>query len=168
MRDSQNQNAELSDFEAALRSLPPRADRLPSDWPPEPFASTDCVNPSGHEFVCVHCGCEAPTTPPRRRWAWPTAFGAMTTIAAVLFVAIFLRQPTPNVTTIASDGSSDLVAQPTVFPFYVTLRNQVLRDGVDSWQSVGSSDVVKSPAHESPTGYREQIETLLKELNHAG
>ncbi|MCE5302352.1 MAG: hypothetical protein LLF97_04480 [Planctomycetaceae bacterium] len=168
MRDLQQQDEPLNDFEAVLRALQPRADRLPSQGPPTPRAATDCTNPSGHEFVCIHCGCETPATVRRRRWAWPTAFGAMTTVAAVLLVAIFLQQPTANVATIEPDGSSDLVAQPTASPSYVTLRNQVLRNGVESWQPVDSSDGGKGQNEASPVPCREQIENLLKELNHAG
>lgn len=168
MRDLQQQDKPLNDFEAALRALQPRADRLPSQGPPTPRAATDCTNPSGHEFVCIHCGCETPATVRRRRWAWPTAFGAMTTVAAVLLAMVFLQAPSSNVATIAPDESQDLIARPAPAMSYVALRNQMLRNGVESWQPIDSSDGGKVRDDASPVPCREQIENLLKELNHAG
>jgi hypothetical protein len=80
----------LDEFEAALAALRPRVDPSPSRAEFIPFQcgvgvnSLTCESPTGHEFVCLHCGIDAPRIIPRRRWAWPAALTAMTSVAAVL------------------------------------------------------------------------------------
>ncbi len=69
--------AELKAFEARLAALTPRADRLDRD------------------ALLFEAGQASAEVGLRHRWAWPSAFGAMTTVAAVLLAVVLLR-PEPQ------------------------------------------------------------------------
>ena len=45
------------------------------------------------QFFCSRCGAafRPARRRPKRRWAWPAAFSAMTAVAAVLLVALVVR-----------------------------------------------------------------------------
>jgi hypothetical protein len=96
-------SAESSDeteaFEAALRSLRPRADALDRRWR-FLLAQEAAFNNSLPEnevqaagrSVCTRCGGTlSPGRSRQSRWAWPTAFSTMTVVAATLFVALLVR-----------------------------------------------------------------------------
>jgi hypothetical protein len=51
---------------------------------------------------------------------------------------------------------------------YLNLRNQVLLHGIESWKFPSSSSIGPDTAIEEPLTYREQLERLLRETNHAG
>jgi hypothetical protein len=83
---------ELKAFEAALASLVPRADRLDRDRlmflagqqsPNNCSETTD----GGSALRLSH---------PTSRWAWPGAFAAMTTVAAVLAILLAIRPAMPT------------------------------------------------------------------------
>lgn len=67
---------ELRAFEARLASLAPRSPAIDRDR---------LMFEAGRASVRV--------TPQRIRWAWPTAFSAMSALAASLFLALVLRPP---------------------------------------------------------------------------
>jgi len=69
--------AELKAFEARLAALTPRPDRL------------------DREALLFEAGRASAEVGSRHRWAWPSAFGAMATVAAVL-LAVVLLQPDPQ------------------------------------------------------------------------
>jgi len=126
MSDEKNENHENEDltaFEAALASLRPRTDRLDRQWrvllakeasltaalQAEPLASRSnglCNSPAGHQFICVHCGCTAPTARGVHRWTWPAAFSVMTTVAAALLVMLLVRIEQPLVNQVGSTTTS--------------------------------------------------------------
>ena len=143
-----------------------------------------CVNPAGHRFLCIHCGSEAPATPRIRRWAWPTAFSGMTAVAAVLLMMLAVR-PAPPIADrpeeprVESAPMSDYgLAESSASPFhrdhqsnempYLALRNQVLRNGVESWKSPVSMVVTTARSVDEPLSYREQLDRLLKEQGCRG
>jgi len=64
---------ELKAFEARLAALLPRADRLDRD------------------ALLFEAGRASTEDRPRHRWAWPSAFWAMTTVAAALLAVVLLR-----------------------------------------------------------------------------
>jgi hypothetical protein len=84
----------LDDFEAALAALRPHVDRSQSKTEFNPLQnagrsdSLTCKPPAGHQFVCLHCGSDAPRIGRARRFAWPAALATMTSIAAVLLVML--------------------------------------------------------------------------------
>jgi hypothetical protein len=51
---------------------------------------------------------------------------------------------------------------------YLTLRDQVLRDGVESWKFPVSAVVTTGRTTESPLSYREQLDRLLKQQGLRG
>ncbi len=51
---------------------------------------------------------------------------------------------------------------------YLTLRDQVLRDGVESWKIPVSAVVTTARTTESPLSYREQLDRLLKQQGLRG
>jgi hypothetical protein len=81
----------LDEFEQALAALRPRVDQS-KRIEFLPFQSgvganlPTCERAAGHEFVCLHCGIDAPIL--RRRWAWPAALAAVTSVAAVLLAMV--------------------------------------------------------------------------------
>jgi hypothetical protein len=147
-----------------------------------------CDNPAGHEFLCIHCGSAAPKTGRARRLAWPAAFSTMTAVAALLFVMLATR-PAPQSAAVVDEQAKPaslemeqmqgywLAAQNSSRPLdvfgenespYLSLRNQVVRYGVESWKSPVSAVATEVRAAEAPLSYREQLDRLLKETNHAG
>jgi hypothetical protein len=84
----------LDDFEAALAALRPRVDRSQSKTEFNPLQnagrsdSLTCKPPAGHQFVCLHCGSDAPRIGRARRFAWPASLAAMTSIAALFLVMV--------------------------------------------------------------------------------
>ncbi len=56
--------ATASDETTALTLALSRRERGPN---------TRCVNPTGHQFICIYCGSAAPISGTCRRWGWPTA-----------------------------------------------------------------------------------------------
>lgn len=151
---------------------------------------SSCASPAGHQFVCVHCGVAAPTPPAICRWALPTALAGMTTVAAILLVMLVAAKERP----IASQPSFQLPASPTFAErkkmsefrqamsdgarsplasnvgdaSYLKLRDQVLRNGVDSLKPAVSEFVTAARATEAPLNYREQLQRLLEEQGHRG
>jgi hypothetical protein len=145
-----------------------------------------CPNPSGHQFACVYCGIDAPSARAGRRWAWPAALAAMTGVAAVLLAML----ATPSGSKFAQDNAAPVAdkAEQGFSPenrlayvgsahsrldfgeedgAYLKLRNQVLREGVESWKSPVSAFAAPAAAAEVPMSYREQLQQLLRETNHA-
>jgi hypothetical protein len=219
-KEYKNEDENLNAFEAALRSLRPRADRLDPRWRsllaeearrscfsmtttgdesslPVDYDDEDvmlkhnlqgCKRSGGHRFVCIRCGRDAPTNRGLRRWTWPAAFSTMTAVAAVLLAMLVIRtEPRIAGTAIPSLPSgneiengrpaeswlagTNLSRRPPVFGTdemsYLTLRDQVLRDGVESWKSPASA-VVVTRTTESPLTYREQLDRLLKQQDLRG
>lgn len=84
----------FDEFESALAALRPRVDRSESRTEFIPFPSgvggnrATCERAAGHEFVCLHCGIDAPRINRRRRWAWPAAVATMTSVAAALLAMV--------------------------------------------------------------------------------
>jgi hypothetical protein len=182
--EDQDQDQELKAFEAALGSLCPRSILLPSPgtdaqrWSGRGAGVEGCVYPGSHRFICLYCGCDAPAIRGVRRIAWPAAFSAMTAAAAILLAMVVFHPKQPKN---ATDLGLDLAAlnQPsdsTTYDFrpsqssslggtetaYLTLRDQVLRYGVDSWKTPVSSPVPSTMPDDSPRSYREELKRLLQ------
>jgi len=146
-----------------------------------------CDDAMGHQFVCSRCG-DAISSGRREkhRWAWPTAFSAMTAAAAILLVALVVRSGlqtavTPGEQGMAVPSTSAAQDQPSAVSWladgnglprrpvsgsaetsYLNLRDQVLRYGVDSWR-LPVSAVATAKIAEPPLSYREQLDRLLKQ-----
>jgi hypothetical protein len=148
-----------------------------------------CEFTGAHRYVCLYCGDDAPITSGVRRWALPAALSAMTTVAAALLVMLVARPAPPMAAgvddhansasfekrrspenTLAKDGA----LEPRRFLSreaapYLALRDQVLRDGVESWQFPVSAFAPSATATtESPVTYREQLDRLLKQQGSRG
>jgi len=84
---------DLSELEAALAALVPRAEHLNRDRLMFLAGQASTASKIGQPVV------EPPTARSRRRagWAWPAAFAAMTGVAASLLVALAIR-PAPQIT----------------------------------------------------------------------
>jgi hypothetical protein len=192
MSDHENQDEELKAFEAALGSLRPRADGLDRRWR-FLLAEEAAFNRSlpddevlaAARVVCTRCG--GALARGRVRWAWPTAFSAMTAVAAVLFVALLVR-PGPEMWLVSADreiaaalpaagtqdrgGSVAWVAggyrwlQSPISVVgdvpYLDLRDQVLRYGVDSWRPPAST-VAATRQTEPTLGCRKHLDQLLEQ-----
>lgn len=110
MSGEKEEREELEAFEAALASLRPKSDRLDPQW--REFlakqASLTAAQASGQgsELLeamslghgaadgapfCAFCGRTGPTPKGVRRWAWPAAFAAMTSVAVTLLVMLASR-----------------------------------------------------------------------------
>jgi hypothetical protein len=202
-KEYENEDENLNAFEASLRSLRPRADRLDPRWrsllaeeaslmsplSPGEGKGECCKRSGGHRFVCIRCGREAPTNRGVRRWTWPAAFSTMTAVAAVLLTMLVIRTepriaerggeqgvampglPSGNRTENGRPDESwlagaNLSRRPLVLGTdemsYLTLRDQVLRDGIESWKSPAPA-VVVTRTTESPLSYRQQLDLLLKQ-----
>jgi hypothetical protein len=151
---------------------------------PSPFGrgagGEGCVDPSGHQFLCIHCGIAFQ----KRRWAWPAAFSAMSAIAAVLLVMLTVRSSTPiaertdKPRSEYAPTSDDRLAEDNAMPIlrvhpsdempYLALRNQILRDGVDSWKQPVSTVATAVGPPETPLSYREQLNRLLQQEGYRG
>ena len=84
---------DLSELEAALAALVPRAEHLNRDRLMFLAGQASTASKIGQPVV------EPPAARSRRRagWAWPAAFAAMTGVAASLLVALAIR-PAPQIT----------------------------------------------------------------------
>jgi hypothetical protein len=189
-----NESKDLTSFEAALRSLRPRSDGLDDQWPArlaqeasfKAAGGEGCVNPAGHQFLCIHCGSDGPVAGAGRHWGWPAAFSTMTAIAATLLAMIVTRaepqisardgdqgdtspalsqvmisrRPSTPATELASRAGDEMP--------YLALRDQVLRDGVESWKMPLSTHTTAAATTEAPLNYREQLNRLLQQQDFRG
>jgi hypothetical protein len=108
----------LSQFEQALASLRPYTGRLDAGW--RTFLANEaaradslrtdsepgCASGEGHRFVCARCGDVLAIKQERRRWGWPTAFAGMTTVAAMLLVALVVEHSQHMAFHVASGPNS--------------------------------------------------------------
>jgi hypothetical protein len=193
MFGEEKQSEDLKAFEAELASLRPRAEGLDPRWR---FLlaqeATLNQNQSADETlaagrcVCSRCGAVA-SGRDKRRWAWPAAFSAMTTVAVVLLVALVVRVE-PRATAPTAEGSVSPVA---ATPFaekridpsfmlaardvprretrsgadetaYLNVRDRVLRLGVESWKSPASPAAATTDIPERVLGSRDQMNRLLR------
>jgi hypothetical protein len=195
MSDRENQDEDLKAFEAALGALRPRADGLDRRWR-FLLAQEAAFNRSLPEsdvlaagrLVCTRCGGALSSGQrPEHRWAWPTAFSAMTVVAATLLAALVFRlgpqiavtgggqqRATTSLTSVLESqtnlapwlaGASGLPRQPisdSPEASYLSVRDRVLRYGVDSWQ-LPASAVATADVAAPPLSYREQLNRLLKQ-----
>ncbi len=159
-----------------------------------------CTNPSGHRFLCIHCGNDAAPDGGPGRWAWPAALSTMTAVAAILFVMLATRsQPQVAVqrgergTAIAASSGVPRQANPAAperratgdwlatgseprpsegpdidQTSYLTLRDQALRGGVESWEVPVSAVVTTARTTDAPLSYREQLNRLLEQQGLRG
>jgi hypothetical protein len=136
-------------------------------------------------FVCSRCGGALSGGRGKSHWAWPAAFSAMTAVAAVLLVTIAVRvdpriaAPGDGKGVSTADASlaerpgdlhSSLVVRNLPRPqrfsgsgetAYLSLRDQVLRFGVESWKSPASAAAVTTRAAEPVLSCHGQLEALL-------
>jgi hypothetical protein len=200
MFDEEQQSEDMKAFEAALAGLRPAADKLDPRWRfllaqeaalNHNLPANDVLAAS--QFVCSRCGAASSGRRNRRRWAWPAAFSAMTTVAAVLLVALVVRVA-PQVApgngqgispTSAASAAVEKQADPTVWfargnpsqrspvsggdeTAYLSLRDQVLRFGVESWKPPASVETAATNTAEPVLSYREQLDRLLKQESFPG
>jgi hypothetical protein len=213
MFGEENKEQDLKAFEAALRSLRPRTDRLDSQWrnvlAKEATVASElgagstssCTNPSGHLFLCIYCGSDAVRPRGAGRWAWPAALSTVTAVAAILLAMLVTRSEPQIALRGGQQGAATLspsVVQQPAHPAavdngrvpedqlamgsvgrrpqnfgteemsYLALRDQVLRDGVESWKFPVSAVVTTARTTEGPLSYREQLERLLKQQGLRG
>jgi hypothetical protein len=192
MYGEERQSEDMKAFEEELASLRPRAERLDPCWR-FLLAQEAALNQNlpgsdaraAGAFVCSRCGATVSGRRDRRRWAWPAAFAAMTTVAAALLVALVFgvagRSPLSNgrqdVSVADASGTqkqndqrlwpaADLPLRPTASaddePGYLNVREHVLRYGVDSWESPAPA-VAATNKSERVLNYREQLDRLLTE-----
>jgi hypothetical protein len=139
MSGEEERREELEAFEAALASLRPKGDRLDPRWrgflakqasltaaiasgqAPELLEAMS----QGHAAadgapLCPFCGRSGPTPKGVRRWGWPAAFAAMTTVAATLLVMLASRPgrqvaggPGEAARPAASQEKTETVAKPS-------------------------------------------------------
>jgi hypothetical protein len=184
---------ELTAFEAALASLRPRADRLDPRWRfllaqaatlNQKMADADAE--AAGQLLCSRCGGPLSDRKARHRWAWPAAFSAMTTVAAALLAALVVGVEPPTVAPSGPRSSSTArpIAQPQVEPpssvawtnrpwraaigqsneaDYLSLRDQVLRFGVDSWRIPAPAVVATTSRAEPILSNREGLDRLLRQ-----
>jgi hypothetical protein len=144
------------------------------------------------QFVCSRCGGALCGGKGKSRWAWPAAFSAMTTVAAALLVALAVGVERRTAVPGGGEGVS-LAARSVVekqldvgTPFsvrnspqsailatseetaYLSLRDQVLRFGVDSWRSPAASIVATKSKAEPVLSPRKQLDHLLKQEHSFG
>jgi hypothetical protein len=190
MSENEKHDETLTPFEAALAGLQPRPDRLDPCWramlarevsqkagaaaDPSPREMSPCSAGSDHVFACVYCGVLAPRAAPTRRWLWPTAFSAMTAVAALLLVML-VAYPEPNVALHDNQGfgpkkeiaSAAFPAPAPCFPSdqssYMCARRQVLMHGVESWQPPASTSPLPARVDKFPLFYREQLNRFLNQ-----
>jgi hypothetical protein len=182
---NEDQDQDLKAFEAALGSLRPRSDRLDPRFLPSTSGrgagGEGCVHPGDHHFVCLYCGADAPATRGARRLAWPAAFSAMTATAALLLAMVVLHREQPkNTIDLGLDAAPlNRLSDSTTYDFrpsqssslggtetaYLTLRDRVLRYGVDSWKPSPSSAATSTMPDDSPKTYREDLKRLLEQQN---
>jgi len=110
-----------------------------------------------------------------RRWAWPAAFSTMTAVAVMLLAMLVVpsEKKTTNGRQAEVWSAGGNVPQPAPVSNanempYSALRDQVLRDGVDSWKPPESSVVTTASPMEAPLSYREQLDRLLKQEDLRG
>ena len=101
---------DLKDIEAALASLVPRGDRL----------SRDRLMFLAGQASVVHRGQDGAER--AARWAWPSAFAAMSAVAASLLVALLVRPET---------GSGDRIAHVSA-PLPPSAEKPAVADGTPS------------------------------------
>jgi hypothetical protein len=150
-----------------------------------------CESSGRHQFVCIYCGKDAPMAGDVRRWACPTAFSTITAVAAVLLVMLVARSgpqvavqeggqdtarpseskldkgPVSGYGLAEASGSRRLSVAGAEGEFYLALRDQVLRDGVESWKFPVSPAMTAVTA-ERPLNCREQLDRLLKQQGLRG
>ncbi len=79
----------LDEFESVLAALRPRVESgTAAPVIGSPIAGGHCEHAVDHSFVCLHCGIDLPRAGRFRRWAWPAATAAATSIAVALLVMI--------------------------------------------------------------------------------
>jgi hypothetical protein len=156
-------------------------------------AEFPCTNPAGHRFLCIHCGSEAARPRGALGWLAPAAFSALSAAVAVLVTVLVLRSgpqpPTPALVAerpplaaVQSDRGPENRRTTEYSPrpadnaggeetSYLSLRDQVLQQGVESWQFPASSAVLTAKAKdaaEASLSRQEQLNRLLEEQGLRG
>jgi hypothetical protein len=188
MFGKEKQSEEMKAFEAELASLRPRADGLDPRWR-FLLAQEAALNENlaASQFICSRCGGVSSSGRDKRHWAWPAAFSAMTAVAAVLLVSLIVRVEPRTAAPAGAEGVSlsvnsfaktkddadfslpmrNLPRRPLLASSdetaYLTLRDQVLRFGVESWKSPVSTIAATTNGAEPVLSYREQLDRLLKQ-----
>jgi hypothetical protein len=119
MFDEEKQDDDVTAFEAALAALRPRGEGLDPRWrfllaqeaTLNQNLSADNALAAGRS-VCSRCGGVVSDRRGRRRWAWPAAFSAMTTVAVVLLVAIVVRVEPRGAAPVAEGNAVPVAATP--------------------------------------------------------
>jgi hypothetical protein len=136
-----------------------------------------CINPTGHRFVCVHCGNEAMSASVLRRRTLPTALAAVTGVAAAVLVMLLthwgatagLPGSAPHHRATALAGlATDNGGQPGIdagdyATSSVCLRAEVLRHGVE-WldrRHLRATTPLTSP--DRPLSNRDFLDRILAE-----
>jgi len=209
--EEEKQFEDLKDVEAALGSLVPRGDRISRDrlmflaGQASVGGGTDAMaTPGTDRRLVAPCTprrdmpttsvgmAPAPTTSVRvapargTRWAWPSAFAAMSAVAAALLAMLVVRPapqvverivetPVPGVRSPERTGLPDerehfvrsteyavLSTPPRLAPAgdaYHELLERVLARGLDAWKPPAGGGVTVTAA--TPATYWELMETLL-------
>jgi hypothetical protein len=193
MFGEEKQSEDLKAFEAELAALRPRAEGLDPRWrfllaqeaALNQNLSADEALAAGRS-ICSRCGAVISGRRDKRRWAWPAAFSAMTTVAAVLLAALMVRVEPRSAAPTAEGNVSPTAATPfakeRVDPSsllaakdlprretrsgadetaYLNVRDRVLRLGVESWKSPPSPAAATTDFPERVLGSRDQMNRLL-------
>jgi hypothetical protein len=174
---------DIKSFESALAALMPRADRLDRDRLMF-LAGQQSILPSP-------LGRRAGGEGGSRAWAWPSAFAAMSAVAAIL-LAMVIYQPAPQavdrvVGQIDSKTTSHYTAQQSIEnpnelnPIllskaengkfntadspnsYSVILNQIITKGVDSWKPKMSESTNTKRINSPPLTNRELMDQLLNQ-----
>jgi hypothetical protein len=143
------------------------------------------------QFLCSRCGDALSGGRAKRGWAWPAAFSAMTAAAAMLLAALVVRvEPravapaggkgvSPTAASFAErqvDSSSSFavrnsprraISSGSDETDYLSLRDQVLGFGVESWKSPAAVVTTKNQP-EPVLSSRGQLDRLLSQESFFG
>ena len=201
MSGNQEEERALTPLEAALAALTPRAERLDRErlmflagrasvLGDRGQGATAGLSGSGHDSTAGQAS--RGTRPPHTRqvrWAWPTAFAAMTAVAAGLLVALVIqsgRHAAPAISVPSDSVAGNGDRQPTTSPRRdepIGLGPEDQRPGTPPWAAdalvLSTADrrlerVLVSElsgvtggetpgAARAPVSYRELLESLLKD-----
>ncbi len=112
--------------------------------------------------------------PPRRSWAWPAAFAAMSTVAAVLFVVVVLRPEPEPVVRYIERPAAVAPADPEALPAADAAPSEPMpveqrRDPVDPAERLPAGEPPRreAPAEPAPFAWVSELAAALWPVPHS-
>jgi hypothetical protein len=187
MSGEEERSEELKGLEAALAALAPRVEgfdreRLIFEAGRAAAMAEMGLAPKAHGLqpVGVEAAEAPPPCPPRRRWAWPAAFSAMTAVAAMLLVMLIAR-PKPQMAERTAEPPASVPAAEDVSPatrpvetppqvssivYDRRLRQRALMHGIDLWAEPSIPRASGIQMAKAPTSMLQLERELIKESLH--